>query len=147
MTQLDGHLSFPYNTATDNHYAQDSVGKVLLQCSITVKRKGNSGFTVTVFDPAGVRKGQVAEILAADKESLLVNGLPQPLKVTRSAVYAASGAGNQFNHMSSPVFSWTGDTKGSSSQVAPDGSYCTVSTAGEPALSQDLKCYFPCPSA
>ncbi|KAL8829995.1 MAG: hypothetical protein Q9191_001691 [Dirinaria sp. TL-2023a] len=147
MTQLKSHLSFPYNVGADNHYAQDSVSKDLLQCSVAVKRQGNSGFTVTVFDPSGAQKGQMVEYLANNGQHFVVNGLQQPLQFTRTATYSASGSGMQFDYMLSPVFSWAGDTKGSSQQIASNGSYCVASTAGEPAYTLDLTCYFPCPSA
>ena len=147
MTQLNGRLSFPYNVGADNQYAQDTVGKDLLQCSVTVKRQGHGGFIVTVFDPSGTRKGQQAQLLSLNGQHFLVTGLQQPLQFTRTTNYNASGGGMQFEYMSSPVFSWVGDTKGSSQQIASDGSYCTVSTVGEPDWTQDLQCYFPCPSA
>ncbi|KAL9600035.1 MAG: hypothetical protein Q9179_003362 [Wetmoreana sp. 5 TL-2023] len=144
MTQKNGHLSFPYNLATDNHYAQDSVGKDLLQCSLTVKQQGDQLFTVTLFDPSGVRKGQEEEYFVLSGQSDTVTGLPQDLKITRTGAFMASGGGMRFEYLSNPVFSWNGDTTGTSLQVASNGGYCTVTTSG---TVQDLKCYFPCPAA
>lgn len=145
MTQKNGHFSFPYNLGTDNRYTQDSTGKDLLQCSVTIKRQGNSGFTVTLFDTAGVRKGQQGGYLSLNGQSFSTNGLPQPFELKRTAVYAASGTGMLFTYQSAPPFQWGADTKGSSVQVKADGSYCTVTTIG--TYEQDLKCYFPCPAA
>ncbi|KAI4145515.1 MAG: hypothetical protein L6R39_003783 [Caloplaca ligustica] len=145
MTVKNGPLDFPYNPSAMNHYTLDGTGKDILQCSVAVHRQGDRAFNVYVYDNSGTQKGMGALSAFANGGTITVTGLPQGLKFTRVGLFAASGAGMSFTYMSTPAFSWFGDTKGSSTTFLADGSYCSVTNTG--TAVQDLKCYFPCPAA
>ncbi|KAL8991387.1 MAG: hypothetical protein Q9169_007879, partial [Polycauliona sp. 2 TL-2023] len=94
MTAKNGPFGYPYNPSTMNRYTQEGTGgKDLLQCSVVVNRRGNQGFTITVFDNTGTRRGQQGLSSFAPTGSVVVPGLPATLTFSKTGPFAASGAG------------------------------------------------------
>ncbi|KAL8901454.1 MAG: hypothetical protein Q9192_000560 [Flavoplaca navasiana] len=143
-------LDSPYNPNTMNRYTQEGTGgKDLLQCSTKVRRQGDQGFTVYVYDNAGNEKGYRALSSFSNGGTVTVPGLPSTLTFTRIGPFATSGAGMSFKYNSVFPVNWFGDTKGSSpygpGSPIGSGNWCTVTNTAPGA--QDVLCYFPCPAA
>ncbi|KAL8879837.1 MAG: hypothetical protein Q9198_002628 [Flavoplaca austrocitrina] len=143
-------LDSPYNPNTMNRYTQEGTGgKDLLQCSTKVRRQGDQGFTVYVYDNAGNEKGYRALSSFSNGGTVTVPGLPSTLTFTRIGPFATSGAGMSFKYNSVFPVNWFGDTKGSSpygpGSPIRSGNWCTVTNTAPGA--QDVLCYFPCPAA
>ena len=152
MTKLNSHLSFPYDTAKDNHYALDAAKADIVQCSITVHRQGDETFTATVFNEKGENRGSKTDGLKKNEDFLTVSGLPLGIAVFRTSAFGENKSPVNFNYGAKDFvhfdvlsdFAWSADEKGSSTQLASDGSYCEVGQPDGLHDTQDIKCYFPC---
>ena len=152
MTKKHNKLDWPYDPDNHNRYSLALKQPEFMSCKVVVRDHGPET-EISVYEMQGEKQQLKDSKTFTDTpngELMTVQGeLPYPLDVISRAEtgnpygfqYAVSRDGI-FESDLMKLFGWSWDSKGTSTQVKRDGSYCTSQDKGSNEIVRT--CYFPC---